>query len=299
MVQAAGSAPDFGKCLVGNASDGVGNPPRYRHRHPRAMNEAQTNLAAEKAGSKTEMQFAIREARLVFIAALLALAVRFLTVPWDVGGCFLQVWMSLVGTAGFSMLLARLKTGQRILASCVLVPCLLPCFFNPIFFSPRTYFPFFCLGAAVWGMFWLGSMSRPRWAMLVALTLIPIGVLCVSGVEHMVFMTRFRGLKGNDLREIRLVAAQGGRDDIVISEPAAVARIEIALHSTWPYSPNHEGIPASWQMMLVGKDGRLTRCQIGSGIARIQTMPRFNSTRRFTKIPSCPPRLPKLPASGT
>jgi len=230
------------------------------------MNESQTNAPAEQIHKKPgEAKFALLEARLLFLVALVALAVRFLISPWDFGGCFFQVWMTLVGTAGFTMLLAQLKTRQRILASCVLVPCLVICFFGPIFFPPQIFFPFFFLGAAVWGIFRLGSLSRFPLALLVSLTLIPISVFCMSGINHMVHLIQFRELKGSDLREIKFEAIEGSKTNIVISDPAMVARIARAIHATWPYSPNHEGIPTSWLVLIYGKDGTLTSCQIGKG----------------------------------
>jgi hypothetical protein len=210
-------------------------------------------------------RFAIWVGRLLLVLALTAIVIRFLTIPWDFGGCFLQVWVSLVGTGGFMMLLTRLNTGQRVLASCLLGPCLAISFFIPIYFGPQAVFPFLFIGAAVAGLFWFKPKSKFITAAIAALIVFPLSVMCVSSIQDMALVTRFRGLKGDDLREIRFVPAEAGKQTVVVRDPSALAQIAATLHSTTPYSPNHESIRNAWEVTMVLTNGSTISCRVGKG----------------------------------
>ena len=231
------------------------------------MSEPQVNdHTDEKSALKSEAdRFALFAGRVVGTIALSAFAVRFLTIPWDFGGCFFQVWMSMVGTAGFMALLSRLKSMQRILTCCLLIPCLAICFFGPVYFAPQAFFPFFFLAAAIGAALWLWSQSINLAAILMALVLVLIGGCCGGSVKHMALLTRFRSLTGSALREIRFKPVAEGNQTIMVGEPKALARIAASLHSTSPYSPNHESVGKSWEMILVLADGPPIRCWVGCG----------------------------------
>jgi hypothetical protein len=213
----------------------------------------------------SESHIALLGGRIVGVLALLALAVRFLTVPWDFGGCFFQVWMSMVGTAGFTALHSRLKAKQRILACSILAPGLAFCFFGSIYFAPQAFFPFFFMCAALGGALWLWSQSITGPAVLAGLILVAIGGCCFSSAKHMALLTRFRGLKGADLSEIRFVPIEEGKQSIVVNDSLALARIAASLRSTTPYSPNHEGTRNLWRVTFVLANKAPILCLVGMG----------------------------------
>jgi hypothetical protein len=230
------------------------------------MNEPANASLFGKMGLKSgDIKIALLGGRLVGLMALSALVVRFVSVPSDFGGCFFQVWMSMVGTAGFAVLLGRLKVRQRVLACCILIPCLAICFFGPIYFAPQALFPFFFAAAAVGGSLWLWSQSMTIPALLAALLLLPFGGCCGHGINHMALLSRFKGFKGTDLREIRLEPVDRGGQSIVVRDAKALDQIAGSLHSTSPYSPNHESIGKSWEMILIPVNGLPIHCRVGKG----------------------------------
>lgn len=194
-----------------------------------------------------------------------AMALRFLTIPWDFGGFFFQVWMTLVGTAAATELLGRLKRLPRILVGCIAFPLVTFLMFGTIYFAPQLLFPFMFFGGAGCVAIWFWSQAKWIPAGLVALLLLPLALYCGYGAKHISQLIRFENLKGSDLKEIRFTPLTDTHETTTVREPATLARIADSLRFTSPYSPNHEGIRNPVEMVLLLTDGSTISLSLGKG----------------------------------
>ena len=202
----------------------------------------------------------------VFLFGLLAALMgwRFLAVAWDFGGFFFQLWISLVGTAGYVAALVLLNGTYRIVAGSgfFLVVALLS--LGTIYFAPQALFPFLFFVGAMAAAVWLRFKSKPRYALLVLLLLIPLGAYCIHGLSDMATIIRFRKLAGAELQAIEFTNLET-KQKILIESPEARNRIVASLAHTTPYSPNHEGVRNAWEFSLRLKHGSVLRCVVGKG----------------------------------
>lgn len=197
-------------------------------------------------------------------AIVIALVIRFRSLPWDDGGCFFQVWHSLVGLAILA-LLPRLKRLPRILAAFVLVPDLFFLLYASLRFAPQAMLPFDLLAGVTVGACYLWSRSKPRLAVLVALALIPISAdLYFYGIAHMRTIDRLRDLSPHEIQEVLIEDASQGKK-VVIRDHESVTRIAECLGDTSPYSPNHEGISQPRQVTICFTDSSVLRFRVGKG----------------------------------
>ena len=217
-------------------------------------------------GSKSQDREATLMLVLIYVGiALLALAWRFVSIPWDFGGCFYQFWVAVVGTACFAGLYLRLKGIGRVVAWVVVLPIGALLLFGSLYFAPQALFPFMGVAVALFGVLALLSKSKTRPAVLASLILIPLGAWCGYGFAHMRLVVRLRSLPPEEVTELRLTQGSSGSTKTVINNREAVERIVRSFKSTAPYSPNHEGIKQPWRLTIVMRDGSSLDLNIGNG----------------------------------
>lgn len=205
------------------------------------------------------------EAILLAPAVIVALVYRLHALPWDFGGCFFQVWVSVMGLVVVGALLPRLKPGPRGVAASILLPDAVVLLFGAIRFAPQALLPFVLLALAVSGVCWLWSQSRRRLAAILALALIPIvGDAYFYGLAHMRTVERLRGLSPGEIEEVRIERGGPG-EAVVVRDGPTLAAIAEVLGETTPYSPNHEGIREPRKMTIRLVDGSTIEFSVGKG----------------------------------
>jgi len=197
--------------------------------------------------------------------ALLALAWRFISIPWDFGGCFYQFWVAVVGTACFAGLCLRLKGIGRVVAWVVLLPIGALLLFGSLYFAPQALFPFMFLAFALASALFVWPKQKARQAVLVSLLLIPLTAYCFYGFRHMALVCQVRSIPPSEVAELRFTPVSGQSGTIVLSKPEAITNIVMSLRHTFPYSPNHEGIKEPWQLTVSMRDGSQLDLSIGNG----------------------------------
>ena len=205
------------------------------------------------------------EAFLFAPAVVIALIFRLSSLPSDFGGCFYQVWVSVIGLGILAPLLPRLKPLPRALGALIVLPDLLFLLYGSLRFAPQVLFPFVFLAGVTTGACYLWSRSKLRLAVILALALIPIMAdSYFYGVAHMRQVTRIRGLLPQEIQEVRIEDSSQGRK-MVIRDGHTLALITKGLSDTSPYSPNHEGISLPRQMIIHLVDGSEINFRIGKG----------------------------------
>jgi hypothetical protein len=203
-------------------------------------------------------------AQLLLAIAVIALVFRFCTRPSDVGGCFFQVWVSLVGTGGFGFAMLFLKGPGRTLAGIVLFPLVAGLIVGSLYFAPQALFPFLFFGGAFGAAAWFHSRTQVRYARIAALLLIPLAGYCFYGAQHMSLVSQFRRLNDGSIRKITFTPVEE-RKTIVIDGIDACNRIARSLATTWPYSPNHDKPDKYCDVAIELTDGKTIQCRIGKG----------------------------------
>lgn len=204
------------------------------------------------------------EALLFAPAIVTALIVRFRALPWDEGGIFFQVWVSLVGLAVLATL-PQFRPVPRILAALVLLPILPFVVWAATRFAPQAIIPFGLFAGIAAGACYLWSQSKTRLAVPLALALIPAaGTVCFYSAPHMRKVERLRDLLPEEIEEVRIENPSNG-NKVVIRDRAILDRVAKALRDTSPYSPNHEGISRTKQIQIRLVDGSAIDFRIGKG----------------------------------
>ena len=125
---------------------------------------------------------------------LLAFVWRFLSILWDLGGCFFQFWVAVVAVFFFVTLFPQLTRTRQMIAQLLLLPIGALLQFGSIYFVPQSLFPFLLVAlAVVAGLFWWSSARGPG-AVFISLLLVPLGIYCLYGLKHMVLLSRVRSL---------------------------------------------------------------------------------------------------------
>jgi len=197
--------------------------------------------------------------------ALLALVWRCVSIPWDFGGCFYQIWVAAIGTAFFAGLYPRLNRIGRAFAWVVALPIGVFLLFGSLYVAPQALFPFMFLALALVGALFLWSKEKVRLAVLVSLLLIPPCLYCSYGGRHMALLCRIRSMPPSEVAELRFTVASGQSSNIVISRPEAITSIVMSLRQTCPYSANHESIKEPWRLAVFLRDGLRLQFSIGNG----------------------------------
>jgi hypothetical protein len=117
-------------------------------------------------------------------AVVVSLVWRFAGIPWDLGGCFYHVWVSMVVLAILAKAPRQMKGVPRIILDSTMVPAGIFLVFGSIRFAPQALFPIMLMSFVVAGATWLWSRSKPAQAFLVTLLLLP----CMA---YLVFSTAF------------------------------------------------------------------------------------------------------------
>ena len=196
--------------------------------------------------------------------ALLALAWRFVFIPWDFGGCFYQVWITAIGTA-LAAFYPRLNGIGRLLAWVILLPIGVLLLFGSLYFAPQSLFPFMFLAFALASALFPWSKKKARQAVLVLLLLIPLAACCLYGFRHMSLVGKVRSIPPGDVVELRFAPVSGKSDVIVLSNQEAITNVVMSLRHTFPYGPNHEGIKEPWRLTVSMRDGSQLAFNIGNG----------------------------------
>lgn len=206
----------------------------------------------------------------VTIGVLLPVAIgsltwRFTQVPWDLGGCFFQVWFIACGLGATGFGKGHMKKAARILFEFILIPSAIFVEFGSVYFPPQVLFP------AVWGCIviaafaWFVSTNRLANAILVLLLLIPcIWYFSYFGVPHIRQIEQIRGLDAKQVTEV-YVESPDKETDLTVTDPSCIASIVESLRHTSPYSPNHERIDQPRHVVVHRTDGSEVRFQIGRG----------------------------------
>ncbi len=197
--------------------------------------------------------------------ALLALAWRFVSIPWDFGGCFYQFWIAVVGTACLAGLYLRLTGGARVVAWVVLLPIGAFLLFGSLYFAPQALFPFMFLAFALASVLFAWPKKKTRQAVSVSLLLIPLTAYCFYGFRHMALVCQVRSIPPSEVAELRFTPVSGQSGTIVLSKPEAITNIVTSLKQTFPYGPNHEGIKEPWRLAVSMRDGSRLEFRIGNG----------------------------------
>lgn len=197
--------------------------------------------------------------------ALLTLVWRFVSIPWDFGGCFYQIWVAAIGTAFFARLYPRLNRIGRGFSWAVVLPIGAFLLLGSFYVAPQALFPFMFLVFALVGALFLWSKEKVRLAVLVSLLLIPLAAYCSYGVRHIALLYRIRSMPPGEVAELRFTAASGQSSNIVISRPEAITSIVMSLRQIFPYSPNHESIKEAWRLAVFLRDGSRLQFSIGNG----------------------------------
>jgi hypothetical protein len=198
--------------------------------------------------------------------ALAALVLRFHLVPWDPGGCLLQVCISVVVFVAFGTLLPQLKPVPERLAGAIIFPLGVLFVFGTLVFAPQPLIPFMFVGFAAAAALLLWSRSRVvSAALFVALIFLPLSAWCWYGARRMVFMTEFRRLDAGQVRAVQFVRETETGETIQIEDPALIGRIVESLADTSPYSPNHERVALPWQCRIAMADGETLDFRVGLG----------------------------------
>ncbi|MGE3640717.1 MAG: hypothetical protein AB7G28_19330 [Pirellulales bacterium] len=204
------------------------------------------------------------EAILLAPVIVAALIIRFRSIPWDEGGSFFQVWLSIVGL-GVLAALPQFRPLPRIVAALVLLPILLFLLWAAPRFAPQAMLPFGLFAGVAVGACYLWSQAKQRLAVALALALIPIaGDAYFYGAPHMRTVERLRHLLPEEIKEVHIERSSDGTS-VVIRDPEPLAAFAKALSDTSPYSPNHEGISRPRQIQVRLVDGSAIDFHIGTG----------------------------------
>jgi len=205
------------------------------------------------------------EAALFGAAAIVAIVYRFRALPWDEGGTFFQVWITIVGLSVLAALPPRLKPIPRTVAALVLVPDLLFVLWGTTRFAVQAMLPFLFLAGFTAATCYMWSRSRFRLAMLLALPLIPVGAEAwFYGLAHVRMVSQLRNLSPRDIEEIEIKDSTRGTV-ARITDRETLVLIAQALGDTTPYSPNHESISHPRQVTIHLNDGSAMEFAIGKG----------------------------------
>ena len=116
--------------------------------------------------------------RIFVAAAVLSLILRFLTIPWDLGPCFFQCWVALVGITFFAKLYPRLSTFGKQASAAIIIPIGIFLMFGTLYFVLQALIPFLFAAPILAGIPVLWSQSSRIPAILLVVLLIPVIGFC-------------------------------------------------------------------------------------------------------------------------
>ncbi len=204
------------------------------------------------------------EAILFVPAIVIALVFRFRSLPWDQGGWFFQVWLSLVGL-GVLAALPKFRPAPRAVAAVILVPNLCFLQFAALRFAVQTFLPFIFLAGIAAVACYLWSRSKLRLAALATLALIPIAAVAYFyGLDHMRTVNRLRTLLPQEIKEVR-IEDHSHENALVIRDRETLGLIAKSLGDTSPYSPQRESISRPLSVTIRRIDGSTLNFRIGKG----------------------------------
>ena len=186
---------------------------------------------------------------------------RFATVPWDLGGSFLHLWLCLVG--GF--IVNAVGKSSKASANFFLIPFLFFLTFSTIYYAPQSIFPFMFTAGIASLTILLWSERKHKYALVASLILILLLTYCKHGISHMLVVNELRNLKPDKLSEVCFNSLGDESQRIIITEPNKLSEIAIAFRNTSPYSPNHEGIVEPWTCTITLDSGEKMECTVGNG----------------------------------
>ena len=208
---------------------------------------------------------------------------RFYAIPWDAGGCFLQVWITLISFAVVTSLSQRMARNEVssgkawfvIFLKIVALSVVSGSLFGTLYFAPQILFPCMALAGAVIVslVLILGVMeaSPPRvfplslrQGLIGGLIIVGLVFWCYSAKGYITRIVQLRNLAPTNIQAIQFRQFHGNRE-FMIENKQLLEDICEALQFTFPYSPNHEGIRERWDITILLTFGERLHFQLGKG----------------------------------